>query len=105
MMNEWLFHFSWMSTYMYILEVYFIIFFSIQNCCLVYIYLVLVFVRQYICVYMNMSLNTKLDYDTLTSVISGEKSVSSDPNIKSGDSSGQCLSNTTSPVINNKYKI
>lgn len=51
------------------------------------------------------ALNTKLDYDTLTSAISGEKSVSSDPNIKSGDSSGQCLSNTTSPVNTNKYKI
>ena len=54
---------------------------------------------------MNMSLNTKLDCDTLTSVISGEKSVSSDPNIKSGDSSGQCLSNITSPANDNKYKI
>ena len=67
----------------------------------------MVFVRQYICVYMFLvhALNTKLDYDTLTSAISGEKSVSSDPNIKSGDSSGQCLSNTTSPVNTNKYKI
>ena len=35
---------------------------------------------------------------TFMSDMSGAKSVSSDPNIKSGDSSGQCLSKITSPV-------